>query len=511
MEMAENSKEQSGAGLSLLDLVVKNKSYDESQMATAMDTVNAVIALAKQGDASRNKIPLKVISERIGDIDAEISDYLDQILHDPKFMKLESAWRGLHYLVSNTETSSRLKLRVLNVSKEELQNDLEKASDFDQSALFKKVYEEEYGTFGGYPFSVLIGDFAFDRTGRDIGMLSRIANVAAATHAPFIAAADPLLFDMKDYTGLALPRDLSKTFDTDDMIKWRAFRDSDDARYVSLVLPRMLLRLPYGDRSNPAAGLNYEENMFDGQRRFQAEKGDAGKQYLYGESVHQCYLWGNPAYALGQRITSAFAQYGWCAAIRGVEGGGAVTGLPVFTYSTDAAGKLRALQCPTELSITDRREKELSDLGFIPLCHKKSSDLAAFFGAQTAGKPKKYNLEQANSNARLSALLPYVLSASRFAHYLKVIMRDKIGSFMTRENVEQYLNNWIADYVLVNDNAPQSIKAQFPLREARVDVVNVAGKPGVYRATVFLKPHFQLEELTASIRLVADLPPPAAA
>lgn len=494
---------------SLMDLVIKS-SYDQVQTASATASIDAFMALVPKADASRSMAPVDVINFRIAEIDRLIGERLDQILHNKDFKVLEAAWKGLHLLVSNTETSSSLKLRVLNVEKKELQNDLEKAVDFDQSALFKKIYEEEYGTFGGYPFSVLVGDYAFNRSGGDISLLSNISHVAAAAHAPFIAAADALLFDLPNFTELGLPRDLSKSFEGDDTIKWRSFRDSDDARYVSLVLPRMLLRLPYGDNSAPVEGLSYEENMFGATPEYLAKKGDNNKQYLFGKADHDTYLWGNPAYALAQRITNAFAQYGWCAAIRGVEGGGAVTGLPVYIFPTEAAGQLKSLQCPTELTITDRREKELNDLGFIALCHKKNSDIAVFFGGQTAGKPKKYNLEEANANARVSSMLPYVLAASRFAHYIKVMMRDKIGSFMTREDVEQFLNSWIADYVLLNDNAPQTIKAQYPLREARIDVTTVAGKPGSYRATVFLKPHFQLEELTASIRLVADLPPPAA-
>lgn len=499
----------------LLSLVIK-ESYDESQIEAAGDMLGDVIKL-KEGDKSAADDPVRAINQRIAEIDDLLNDRLDQIMHNPDFQKMEAAWRGLNYLVFNTETSGRLKLRVLNISKKELAKDLEKAVDFDQSSMFKKVYEEEYGTFGGYPFSVLIGDYAFNRSGQDMSMLAKISHVAAAAHAPFIAAADPGLFDMEDFRQLARPRDLSKTFESTEMIKWTSFRESDDSRYVALVLPRMLLRLPYGAKSNPVEGLNYEENVFsstrvDFQKTWAAnDEGDETQDIMFGDTDHEKYLWGNPAYALGQRITNAFANYGWTAAIRGVEGGGAVMGLPVFNFPTEKAGKLKSLQCPTELTITDRREKELNDLGFIALCHKKNADLAVFFGGQTAAKPKKYNLDLANANARISALLPYVLSASRFAHYIKVIMRDKIGSFMTRENVERYLNNWIADYVLVNENAPQSIKAQYPLSEARVDVVSIAGKPGAYRATVFLKPHFQLEELTTSIRLVADLPPPAAA
>jgi type VI secretion system protein ImpC len=410
------------------------------------------------------------------------------VLHHPDMQALEASWRGLHYLVKNSETGTRLKLRLLDASKKDLANDLEKAIDVDTSALFKKIYEEEYGTFGGHPFGVLIGDYYFTRQNPDLGLLEKLAQVAAAAHAPFISAAHPQLFDMGSFTELGVPRDLSKVFETIDMHRWRAFRKSEDSRYVALVLPHVLMRRPYHPDSNPVEGMNFVENV-DG-------------------TDHSKYLWGNAAYALGQRITNAFAKYSWCAAIRGVEGGGAVEQLPDHIFQTAAGDK--AMKCPTEVSITDRREKELDALGFIALCHKKNDGLAVFFGGQTTQKPKVYDTNEANANARISAMLPYILAASRFAHYIKAIMRDKIGSFMTAENVATYLNRWIGNYVMGRDDAGQSLKAQYPLREARVDVTETPGKPGSYKAVVFLRPHFQLEELTTSIRLVATLPPPAA-
>jgi type VI secretion system protein ImpC len=476
--------------LTLLDRIVAEgrMAHDDSQQAYARDMLAEFATQVLDEGMVVDKDTVAMINDRIDQIDQLISSQLNEILHHPEVKTLEASWRGLHFLVMNTETSTRLKLRLFNVTQKELLNDLEKAVEFDQSALFKKIYEEDYGTFGGHPFSVLMGDFEFGRHPQDIALLEKLSNVAAAAHAPFIAAASPRLFDMSSFTELAVPRDLAKVFESMELIKWRSFRASEDSRYVSLVLPHVLLRLPYGPETLPVEGMNYVEDV--------------------NGTDHSKYLWGNAAWALTQRITDAFAKYGWCAAIRGVEGGGAVEGLPAHTFTT-SAGDL-ALKCPTEVAITDRREKELDGLGFISLCHKKNSDLAVFFGGQTTNLAKVYNTAEANSNARISAMLPYVLAASRFAHYLKVIMRDKIGSFMTRDNVQTYLNNWIADYVLINDNAPQEIKAQYPLREARVDVSEVAGKPGAYRATVFLRPHFQLEELTASIRLVATLPPPAA-
>jgi type VI secretion system protein ImpC len=427
-----------------------------------------------------------MINERIAQIDELLTKQLNEIFHNPSFQKLESSWRGLNYLVMNTETGPMLKLRLLNITQKELLNDLEKAVEFDQSNLFKKVYEEEYGTFGGNPYSMLVGDFEFGRHPQDMALLEKISNVAAAAHAPFIAGASPKLFDMDHFTQLGVPRDLSKIFESAELIKWRSFRDSEDSRYVALVLPHILMRLPYGADTVPVEGLNFEEDV-DG-------------------TDHAKYLWGNAAYAMASRITDAFAKYKWCAAIRGVEGGGLVEGLPAHTFSTDE-GDI-ALKCPTEIAITDRREKELNDLGFITLVHCKGTDYAAFFGGQTTQKPKVYDTDAANANARISTVLPYILAASRFAHYLKAIMRDKVGSFMTAENVRVFLNRWISNYVLGKDDAGQSIKAKYPLREARVDVSEIPGKPGCYNAIAFLRPHFQLEELTTSIRLVAELPPP---
>jgi type VI secretion system protein ImpC len=425
----------------------------------------------------------------IADLDDLISEQLNEVMHHEDFQHLEASWRGLNDLVMNTETGTSLKLRLLNVSKADLSKDLKSAVEFDQSALFKKVYEDEYGTFGGNPYSVLIGDYEFGPGAEDVLVLTRISNVAASAHAPFIAAAAQSMFFLDSFTDLPAPRDLAKIFESSDFADWRAFRASEDSRYVALTLPRVLQRLPYDPENVPVEGMSFKEDV-DG-------------------TDHRKYLWGTPAYKLGLRITNAFSLHSWTAAIRGVEGGGKVEGLPAHSFSTPEGD--RVLKCPTEVAITDRREKELSDLGFIALLHHKGENFAAFFGGQSAQKPKLYISEAANANSRLSTMLPYVLTASRFAHYIKVIMRDKIGSFMTKENVQTFLNLWIGQYVLGKDDAGQLLKARFPLREARVDVFDTPGKPGVYTATVFLRPHFQLEELTASIRLVAELPPPAAA
>ena len=462
---------------------------DDSQRPYAMTLVSEYATqVLDEGMTVNKQSALSGIKQRIAEIDQTVSDQLNAIMHSEAFQALEAAWRGLHYLVMNSETGTMLKLRLLSASKKELLADLEKATEFDQSALFKKIYEEEYGTFGGNPFSVLVGDYHFGRSPQDVAMLEQVSHVAAAAHAPFLTAASPALFDMDRFTELSVPRDLAKQFESTELIKWRSFRDSEDSRYVSLTLPRVLLRLPYGPKTVPVDEFDFVEDV-DGKN-------------------HDKYLWGNSAYALAQRITDAFAKYKWCAAIRGVEGGGLIEGLPAHIFPTDD-GDL-ALKCPTEVSITDRRENELNNLGFLAICHRKNSDQAAFFGGQTTNKPRVYNTSEANANARISSMLPYMLASSRFAHYLKVIMRDKIGSFMTRENVQKYLNTWLSDYILLNDNAPQNVKAAYPLREGRVDVFDIPGKPGSYNAVVFLKPHFQLDELTVSIRLVAELPAPAA-
>lgn len=429
---------------------------------------------------------VEMLSLRVAAIDKTLSDKLNVILHDPEFQKLEATWRGLHYLVSNTETSERLKLRLLNATFSELKSDLDKAVEFDQSRLFKNLYEEEYGTFGGEPYSCLLHAHEYGRGPTDVGMLEHLAKVAAAAHTPLLTAASPGLFDMNSFLDLGAPRDLSKTFQTAECIKWRGLRDLEDARYINMCLPRMLLRLPYGEKNIVVEEFAFEEDVF----------GDD----------HSKYLWGNAAFGMARCITNAFALYGWTAAIRGYEGGGVVEGLPVHTF-VKANGESVA-KIPTETAITDRREKELSELGFITLVYRKNTDKAVFFGSQSIHKAPVYNLDDATANSRISARLPYLLNASRFAHYIKALMRDKVGSFQSAESVASYLNTWITQYVLLSDIAGQEIKAQYPLREARVDVVEEAADPGEYKAIIYLRPHFQFEGMTASIRLVAKLPPP---
>lgn len=460
---------------------------NDVQAEQAKDMIAEFVQQVMQGQLVVTKDMESAINVRIAAIDKLLSTQLNEVMHAPEFQKLEASWRGLNHLVMQSETGTMLKVRVLNVSKADLLKDLERASEFDQSALFKKVYEEEFGSFGGAPFGALIGDYEFTNHPQDMTLLEKISNVAAAANAPFISAASPQLFGWDSFTEMADVRDLAKIFERTEYAKYRSFRESEDSRYVGLTLPHTLMRLPYGQDTVPTETFRYEEDV-DGRD-------------------HSKYLWGNAAYAFGTRLTDAFAKYHWTTAIRGVEGGGLVQGLPTHTFKTDEGDV--ALKCPTEIAITDRREKEFSDLGFIPLIHCKNTDYAAFFAAQSSQKAQKYDTDSANANARLSTQLQYVLATSRFAHYLKAMMRDKVGSFMTRKNVEDYLNRWISNYVLLNDDAGQELKAQYPLREARIDVVDVPGKPGVYKAVAFLKPHFQLDELTVSLRLVAELPPPA--
>ena len=474
---------------SLLDKIISDGrlAREESQREFAKDVIGEFVSQIMDGAMTVSKNTEAMITARISAIDALLSDQLNEIMHHPDFQKLEGSWRGLSYLVQQSETGEKLKLRVMNVSKKDLLKDMEKAAEFDQSSLFKKIYEEEFGMFGGASYGALIGDYEFGKHPQDLSLLEKISQVAAAAHAPFLSAAAPEIFNFDSFTELGEPRDLTKIFQSVDYAKWKSFRDSEDSRYVALAMPHILMRLPYGKANVPVETFDFEERV-DG-------------------TDHKKYLWGNAAYALGTRLTEAFAKYHWCAAIRGVEGGGLVQGLPVHTFNTDEGDV--ALKCPTEIAITDRREKELADLGFVPLVHCKGTDYAAFFSTQTANKPKLYSTDSANANARLSSQLQYILAISRFAHYLKSIMRDKIGSFMTRANAQTFLNTWISNYTLGDDDASQDMKAKYPLREARVDVSEIPGKTGAYRAVAFLKPHYQLDELSVSLRLVADLPPPA--
>jgi type VI secretion system protein ImpC len=470
----------------LLDQIVDEGRLgrDVAARERGKNLVKEFVAQVLDGSMTVSKDAEAMINARIAQIDHLISLQLNEVVHHAAFQKLESTWRGLKFLLDQSETGENLKIKIFNATKKDLLRDLQRAPEFDQSALFKKVYEEEFGIFGGAPFAAMVGDYEFGHGPEDIELLEKVSQVAASAHAPFISAASPDMFNLDSYTSLDAPRDLAKVFDTTEYAKWKSFRQSEDSRYVALTCPRVLMRLPYGKATKPVEEFAYEERV-DG-------------------SDHSKYLWGNSAFALGAKLTGAFAMYGWCAAIRGVEGGGLVEGLPVHNFYTDEGDV--AMKCPTESPITDRREKELADLGFAPLVHCKGTDYAAFFSVQSCQKPKIFDNEAANANARLSAQLPYILAVSRFAHYLKAMMRDKIGSFTSRVECERWLNQWITNYVTPDDTASASVKASHPLREARIEVMEVAGKPGVYRAVAFMRPHFQLDELSVSLRLVAELP-----
>ena len=488
-EAAAQAVEVQTTEVSLLDQIVSQGRFGKDTVAQerGKDMVKEFVNQVLEGKMTLSRDAEATIGTRIAEIDRLISLQLNEVLLHPSFQKLEATWRGIKHLLDQSETSDNLKIKLLNVSKKDLLRDLQRAPEFDQSAFFKKVYEEEFGVFGGAPFAAMVGDYEFGRSGEDVELLERVSQVASAAHAPFLSAASPELLNLSEYQQMTGIRDISKVFDSTEYAKWKSFRASDDSRYVALTLPHVLMREPYGK----------ETRQID---EFAFEEGVDGKD-------HSKYLWGNAAYALAARLTQSFAKYGWTAAIRGVEGGGLVEGLATHNFRTDEGDV--ALKCPTEVSITDRREKELADQGLVPLVHCKGTDYAAFFSVQTANKPKAYDKPEANANARLSAQLPYMLAMSRFAHYLKAMMRDKLGSTMSRVQAEQYLNQWIANYVVMDDNASATSKAEKPLREARIEVVEVAGKPGALRAVAFLRPHFQLDELTVSLRLVADLPQPA--
>lgn len=463
----------------------------QTEKDRAAELIKTLTEEALKGTVTFNKNLTVTFNRAIEAIDRKLSAQLAEIMHQPGFAKLEGTWRGLHYLVMNSETGTSLKIRVLNATKRELNRDLTKATEFDQSQLFKKIYENEFGTPGGEPYGALIGDYEWSNHPDDIETLRLVSNVAAASFAPFLSAAGAGLFGFQDWTELTKPRDLAKIFDTAEYMKWRSFRDTEDARFVSLVMPRVLARLPYGANTKPIEEFGYEEAPFN----------EAGAPQAMG---HHDYCWMNAAYVMGTRLTDAFAKYGFCTAIRGAEGGGKVENLPTHVFTSDDGDP--DSKCPTEIGITDRRENELSNLGFLPLCHYKNTDYAVFFGAQTAQKAKKYDRPEATANAAISARLPYIMATSRFAHFLKVMARDKIGSFMEATDCEKWLNRWISNYVNGNPNAGPEMKARYPLREARVEVKEIPGKPGAYNAVAYMRPWLQMEELTTSMRMVARIP-----
>jgi type VI secretion system protein ImpC len=455
----------------------------------------AVRTLAEQALAQTTLINadvVKSIEAIIGQLDAKLTEQINLVLHHEDFQKMEGAWRGLHYLVNNTETDEMLKIRFMNISKNDLGKTLKKfkGTAWDQSPLFKKVYEAEYGQFGGEPFGCLVGDYYFDHTPPDVELLGEMAKVSAAAHTPFIAGASPTVMQMASWQELANPRDLTKIFTTPEYASWRSLRESEDSRYIGLAMPRYLARLPYGAKTSPVEEFAFEEDT--------------------GAADHSKYTWANAAYAMAVNINRSFKLYGWCSRIRGIESGGAVEGLPTHTFATDDGGV--DMKCPTEIAISDRREAELAKNGFMPVLHRKNSDFAAFIGAQSLQKPSEYDDPDATANANLSARLPYLFACCRFAHYLKCIVRDKVGSFKERDDMQKWLQRWIMNYVDGDPaNSSEVTKAQKPLAAAEIQVEEVEGNPGYYTSRFFLRPHYQLEGLTVSLRLVSKLPSAKAA
>ncbi len=488
-ERRTETKTAEAAEVSLLDQAVAATKQTEPERA--QELLRALTTEALKGTVVFNKNLTVTFNKAIAAIDAKLSEQLAVIMHDPKFGKLEGTWRGMHHLVMNSETSAMLKIRVMNVSKRELYRDITKAVEFDQSQTFKKIYENEFGTPGGEPYGALIGDYEFTNHPEDIELLSGVSNVAAAAFAPFIAAGSPKMFGFESFSELSRPRDLEKIFDTIEYAKWRSYRDSEDSRFVTLTMPRVLARLPYGANTRTIDEFDYEEAPTDKRGRSLPMQ-------------HDDFCWMNAAYVMGTKLTDAFAKNGWCTAIRGAEGGGKVEWLPSYIFISDDGDPDQ--KCPTEIGITDRREAELSKLGFLPLCHYKNTDYAVFFGAQTTQKPKKYDRPEATANAAISARLPYMMACSRFAHYLKILARDKIGSFMEASDCEAWLNRWISNYVNGNPQAGPDMKAKYPLADAKVVVKEVPGAPGSYNAIAFMRPWLQFEELTTSMRMVARIP-----
>jgi len=489
--MAESIRQTDSAG-STVEISEFNKLLDQGfkpksdAARSAIET--AVRTLAEQALAGVQIISddsVKTIEGMIAEIDQKLSAQVNAILHQADFQALEGAWLGLHHLVSNSETDEKLSIRVFNISKSELGKTLKKfkGSSWDQSPLFKKIYEEEFGAPGGKPFGALIGDYHFDHTPPDVEILRGMAQIASAAHAPFIAGAAPSVMNLSSWQELSNPRDLSKLFTTAEYAAWHSFRQSEDSRYVGLAMPRFLARQPYGAKSNPVEDFAFEEDT-------------AG-------AAHEKFTWANSAYAMATNITRAFKLYGWCARIRGPESGGMVEGLPLHTFPTDDGGV--DMKCPTEIAITDRREAELAKNGLMPLSHWKNTDYAVFVGAQSMQKPQEYDDPDATANANLAARLPYLFATCRFAHYLKCMVRDKIGSFKERAEMQTWLNDWIRQYTC-DPSAAEETKAQRPLGAAEVVVEDVAGNPGYYTSRFYLRPHYQLEGLTVSLRLVSKLP-----
>ncbi|MCT8329459.1 type VI secretion system contractile sheath large subunit [Albidovulum sediminis] len=493
--MAEAEHQQSGAAAEtafgssdFANLLQKEFRPKSDQAKSAVEqAVKTLAQQALENTALISDDALRSIESIIAVIDRKLTEQVNEILHHEDFQQLESAWRGLHYLVNNTETDEMLKIRVFNISKKDMHKTLRKfkGTAWDQSPIFKKVYEEEFGQFGGEPYGCLVADYHFDHSPPDVELLGEMAKIAAAAHAPLITGAKPTLFQMDSWSELANPRDLTKIFQTPEYASWRSLRESEDSKYVGLAMPRFLGRLPYGSKTDPVEEFAFEEDT---------EGADSNK-----------YGWVNAAYGMAVNINRSFKQYGWCSRIRGIESGGAVENLPSHTFPTDDGGVDQ--KCPTEIAISDRREAELAKNGMMPLIHRKNSDVAAFIGAQSLHKPAEYDDADATANANLAARLPYLFATCRFAHYLKCIVRDKIGSYKSRNDMQSWLQDWINQYVDFSaETSHETEKARRPLAAAEVVVEEVEGNPGYYTSKFFLKPHYQLEGLSVSLRLVSKLP-----
>lgn len=485
-QSVEQAQEQEQSLLEMAVAATKQTKQDRAQQLLATFTQAAL-----SGCVTFDKNLTYTIQSAIENIDKQLSKQLAAVMHSEKLKKIEGSWRGLQYLVSNSLINGTLKIRVMNVDKKTLSKDFSKSLEFDQSDMFKKLYESEYGTAGGEPYGLVIGDYEFGKHPDDMELLENISHVAAAGFSPFVSSTAPSLLGMDKWSDLSKPRDLEKIFDSPEYLKWNGIRNSEDSRFVSLVMPRVLARQPYGAQSKAIEEFAYEEAETDANGKIKALD-------------HEDYCWMNAAYVMGTRMTASFSEFSWCTSIRGAENGGKVEGLPAHVFTSDD-GDID-FKCPTEIGITDRREAELSNLGFLPLCHYKNTDYAVFFGGQTIQKPITYDNPDATANANISARLPYIMATSRFAHYLKVMARDKIGSFLERKDAEVWLNQWVLNYVNGNGDAGPRTKAKYPLAEAKIQVVEVPGKPGSYNAIAWLRPWLQMEELTASLRMVARIP-----
>jgi type VI secretion system protein ImpC len=469
------------------------QSFKPRSERAATEVENAVSTLVGQALTDSTVIKddvLDTIESIIARLDEKLTAQMNEIMHSAEFQQIESAWRGLHYLCFNSETDANLKIRVMNVGKTELYRNLRlyPGARWDQSPLFKKLYEQEFGQLGGEPYGCLIGDYYFTHLPTDIQLLRDISKIAGASHCPFFAAAEPTLMGMDSWTELSNPRDLGKIFDTPEYAAWKGLRDNDDSAYVGLCMPRVLARLPYGAKTEPVEEFAYEEDT----------DAHTGKKYA----------WMNAAYAMGVNVNRAFKEYGWCTRIRGVQSGGEVINLPSHTFPTDDGGV--DLKCPTEIAISDRREHELARSGLIPIIHRKNTDKAAFIGAQSVYKPKKYegkNGVEATASDNLKSRLPYMFAVSRFAHYLKCMVRDKIGATKETEELQRWLQEWITNYVDGDPkNSSEATKARKPLAAAKVEIVADEENPGYYTGKFFLRPHFQLEGVDLGMSLVSRVP-----